>query len=156
MPETELPKYLEGWCKIASLGAKHKLLSACSNVQLEHKALTTKDRALQSAKNTVKEILALRCSTFMQSFKWLLLFNKCEPQYIVLQSKLPKVLISANPALSILSEINTCQIKSYWWPVTAVGGCVWNGWATSTLKLPREVHLQKVASFLCWLSPVRN
>ena len=69
MPETELPKYLEGWCKIASLGAKHKLLSARSNVQLEHKALTTEDRTLQSAKNTVKEILALRCSTFMQSFK---------------------------------------------------------------------------------------
>ena len=75
MPETELPKYLEGWCKIASLGAKHKLLSACSNVQLEHKALTTKDRALQSAKNTVKEILALRCSTFMQSFNFVQLLR---------------------------------------------------------------------------------
>ena len=44
-----LPNYLEGWCKRASLGAKHKLLSARSNVQLEHKALTTRDRALQSA-----------------------------------------------------------------------------------------------------------
>ena len=72
------------------------------------------------------------------------------------QSKLPKVLISANPALSILSEINNCQMKSSWWPVTALGSCVWNGWATNTLKLPREVHLQKVASFLCWLNPVRN